>query len=118
MRGNNSRKKVIALRADIDALPINEQSGLSFKSVNKGIMHACGHDVHTAALIGTGRILNELRDELEGTVLLIFQPGEELVPGGAKLMLEEGALRDPTPDIVIGQHVLPELDTGTFGFRE
>ena len=118
IEGNNSGKKVIALRADIDALPIDEQSGLSFKSVNKGIMHACGHDVHTAALIGTGRILKELRDELEGTVLLIFQPGEELVPGGAKLMLGEGALRDPTPDIIIGQHVLPELDTGTFGFRE
>jgi len=118
IEGNNSKKKVIALRADIDALPINEQSSLSFKSVNKGIMHACGHDVHTAALIGTGRILKELIDELEGTVLLIFQPGEELVPGGAKLMIEEGALRDPVPDIVIGQHVLPELDTGTFGFRE
>lgn len=118
IEGNNSGKKVIALRADIDALPINEQSSLSFKSVNKGIMHACGHDVHTATLIGAGRILKEVENELEGTVLLIFQPGEELVPGGAKLMLEEGALRNPTPDIVIGQHVLPELDTGTFGFRE
>lgn len=118
IEGHILSKKVIGLRADMDALPINEQSGLSFRSVHKGIMHACGHDVHTATLIGAGRILKEIENELEGTVLLIFQPGEELVPGGAKLMIEEGALGNPTPDIVIAQHVLPELDTGTFGFRE
>ena len=118
IEGHILSKKVIGLRADLDALPINEQSDISFKSTYKGIMHACGHDVHTAILIGAGRILKEVENELEGTVLLIFQPGEEVAPGGAKLMLEEGALRNPTPDIVIAQHVLPELDTGTFGFRE
>jgi amidohydrolase len=118
IEGNNSGKKVIALRADIDALPINEQTSLSFRSAYNGIMHACGHDVHTASLIGTGRILKELINQLEGTILLIFQPGEEVVPGGAKLMLEQGVFSDLIPDIVIGQHVLPELDTGTFGFRQ
>lgn len=115
--GKNPGKKTIALRADMDALPVTEQNDVPFKSVNTGVMHACGHDVHTSSLLGTARILNEIRNEWEGTVLLIFQPGEEKLPGGAKLMIEEGALDNPKPDIVIGQHVLPGLEAGKVGFK-
>ncbi len=115
--GKNPRKRTIALRADMDALPITEQNDIPFKSENDGVMHACGHDVHTSSLLGTARILNELRNEWEGTVLLIFQPGEEKLPGGAKLMMEEGALDNPKPDIIIGQHVLPGLEVGKVGFK-
>lgn len=113
----NPKKKVIALRADMDALPIQEINDVEYKSKNSGVMHACGHDVHTASLLGTARILNEMKDELEGTVLLVFQPAEEKLPGGAKLMLEEGALNDPKPDIIIGQHVMPGLESGKVGFK-
>ncbi len=115
--GKNPGKRTIALRADMDALPITEQNDIPFKSVNDGVMHACGHDVHTSSLLGTARILNELRNEWEGTVLLIFQPGEEKLPGGAKLMMQEGALDNPKPDIIIGQHVLPGLEAGKVGFK-
>jgi amidohydrolase len=115
--GNNPGKRTIALRADMDALPITEQNDIPFKSLNDGVMHACGHDVHTSSLLGTARILNELRNEWEGTVLLIFQPGEEKLPGGAKLMMQEGALDNPKPDIIIGQHVLPGLEAGKVGFK-
>jgi amidohydrolase len=117
IEGKNPHKKVIALRADIDALPIVEQNHVEYKSENEGVMHACGHDVHTASLLGTAKILNSLKDQIEGTILLIFQPAEEKLPGGAKLMLEEGALNDPKPDIVIGQHVMPGLEVGKVGFR-
>lgn len=117
IRGKKPDKRVIALRADMDALPINEQNDISYKSQNKGVMHACGHDVHTSSLLGTARILNDLKDNFEGTVLLIFQPGEEKLPGGAKLMMEEGAFDDPKPEIVIGQHVMPGLEAGKVGFR-
>ncbi len=117
IKGKNPDKKIVALRADMDALPVDEQNEVSYKSVNSGVMHACGHDVHTSSLLGTARILNELRDEWEGTVLLIFQPGEEKLPGGAKLMMEEGALDNPRPDLIIGQHVMPLLEAGKVGFR-
>lgn len=117
IEGTNPKKKVIALRADIDALPINEQNNITYKSKNEGVMHACGHDMHTASLLGTARILNSLKDQFEGTILLIFQPAEEKLPGGAKLMLEEGALNNPKPEIVIGQHVMPGLEAGKLGFR-
>lgn len=117
IEGNNPSKRIIALRADIDALPILEQNELAFKSENEGIMHACGHDAHTASLIGTAKILNALRNKFEGTVLLIFQPAEEKLPGGAKLMMEEGALVDPKPELIIGQHVLPGLEAGKLGFK-
>lgn len=116
--GKNPSKKVIALRADMDALPINETNEFSFRSVNDGVMHACGHDAHTASLLGTAKILNELQDDLKGTVLFIFQPAEERFPGGANIMIQEGALDDPKPDIVIGQHVLPDMPTGEVGFKD
>ncbi len=117
IKGKNPTKRTIALRADMDALPIIEENDISYKSQNNA-MHACGHDVHVASLIGAAKILNNLKSEFEGTVKLIFQPGEELLPGGAKQMIEQGALNNPTPDIVIAQHVLPELQVGTVGFKK
>ncbi|MFV0506105.1 MAG: M20 family metallopeptidase [Bacteroidales bacterium] len=109
--------KTIALRADMDALPIQESNACSYRSVNKGVMHACGHDVHSANLLGTARILNELKSELKGKILLIFQLGEESFPGGAKLMLEDGLFDEYQPDLIIGMHVYPEMDAGNVGFR-
>jgi amidohydrolase len=117
IEGRNPGEKIIALRADIDALPLQEQNDVEYRSVNNGVMHACGHDVHTSSLLGTAKILNSLRGEFNGTVLLIFQPAEEKLPGGAKLMMEEGALDNPRPEIVIGQHVMPGLEAGKLGFR-
>ncbi len=114
---NGSSEKVLALRADMDALPIKENTPLDFKSKNEGVMHACGHDVHTSCLLGAAKILNELKSEIDGTILFVFQPGEERLPGGAKLMLEEGALKDPTPNNMVGQHVFPDLPSGKVGFR-
>ncbi|MBN2347635.1 MAG: amidohydrolase [Bacteroidales bacterium] len=117
IRGKNPEKRVVALRADMDALPIQEQNEIEYKSENAGKMHACGHDVHTSTLLGAAKILNEIKNEFEGSVLLLFQPGEEKLPGGAKLMIEEGALNNPKPDLIIGQHVLPLLEAGKVGFR-
>ncbi len=116
LEGKNPNKKVIALRADLDALPITENPENKFCSKNKGVMHACGHDMHMAGLLGTAKILKEFQDHWEGTVLFIFQPGEELLPGGAKLLLETDALT-PKPDWIVGQHVLPDMPCGTVGFR-
>jgi len=117
IEGNNASKKVTALRADIDALPIHEANEVPYKSKNEGIMHACGHDVHTSSLLGTAKILNALKNEFEGTVKLIFQPGEEKVPGGASVMIKEGVLDSPNVDNVIGQHVMPLIPAGKVGFR-
>ncbi|MCP4551514.1 MAG: amidohydrolase [Bacteroidetes bacterium] len=117
IKGKNPDKKVVALRADIDALPIIEENELDYKSINKGVMHACGHDVHTSSLIGTAKILTELKNDFEGTVKLIFQPAEEKIPGGAKGMIEEGVLENPVPDVIFGQHVFPEIDTGKIGMK-
>lgn len=111
-------KNTIALRADMDALPIEEKNNVSYKSTTPGVMHACGHDVHTASLLGTARILSQLKNEFEGTVKLIFQPGEEKNPGGASYMIKEGALTNPTPASIIGQHVMPLVPVGKVGFRE
>ncbi len=118
IEGRNPGKKVIALRGDMDALPIQEANDVSYKSQNSGVMHACGHDVHTASLLGVARILNEIKDEFEGTVKLIFQPGEEKNPGGASLMIKEGVLENPSPASIFGQHVMPFIPTGKVGFRE
>jgi len=116
--GKNPEKKSVALRADMDALPIEETSDVLYKSTRPGVMHACGHDVHTASLLGTARILSEIKDQFEGTVKLIFQPGEEKNPGGASYMIRDGALQNPVPASIIGQHVMPLIPVGKVGFRE
>lgn len=118
IEGKNPASRIIALRADMDALPILEENDVEYTSVNKGIMHACGHDVHTTCLLGAAKILNELKEEWEGTVKLIFQPGEEKNPGGASLMIKEGALENPTPQGIFGLHVHPNLPVGKFSFRK
>ena len=118
IKGKNPASKSIALRGDMDALPIIEDSSAAYCSKNKGVMHACGHDVHTSCLLGAAKILKQLENEFEGTIKLIFQPGEERLPGGAKLMIEEGVLENPTPQKVIGQHVYPDLEVGKVGFKK
>jgi amidohydrolase len=116
--GKNAMKKVIALRADMDALPIAETNTIEYKSVEPGLMHACGHDVHSASLLATAKILNDLKSEFEGTIKLIFQPGEEKLPGGAYLMIKEGVLKDPKPQNIFGQHVFPSMEVGKVGFKK
>ncbi|SNC75510.1 amidohydrolase [Hymenobacter gelipurpurascens] len=117
IEGRNPGSCTVALRADMDALPITELNEVAYKSTNPGVMHACGHDVHTSSLLGTARILTQLRDEFEGTVKLMFQPGEEVLPGGASLMIKEGVLENPKPASVLGQHVFPRLPAGKVGIR-
>ena len=118
IKGKNPEKRVIALRADMDALPILEENNVPYKSQNQGVMHACGHDVHTSVLLGASRILQELKGEWEGTIKLIFQPGEEKNPGGASLLIKEGVLQNPAPEAIFGLHVHPGLEIGTLSFRE
>jgi len=118
IEGRNPEKKVIALRADMDALPILEANDVPYKSKNPGVMHACGHDAHTASLLGAAKILNEVKDQFEGTIKLIFQPGEELAPGGASLMIKDKVLENPRPSGIIGQHVMPLIPAGKVGFRQ
>lgn len=117
VRGARPGAACVCLRADIDALPIQEKNTCDYRSTNDGVMHACGHDAHTAMVLGAGAILHALREEWGGTVLLLFQPGEEKIPGGATLVLKENALRDPVPSAIIGQHCTPELEVGKLGFR-
>ncbi|UAY54964.1 M20 metallopeptidase family protein [Arachidicoccus terrestris] len=117
VEGKNPGSRVIALRADMDALPITEANEVSYVSQNKGVMHGCGHDVHTTCLLGAARILRETRDQWEGTVKLIFQPGEERNPGGASLLIKEGVLEHPAPQGIIGLHVHPGLPAGKLSFR-
>ncbi|QDH78760.1 amidohydrolase [Echinicola soli] len=118
IEGKNPSKKTLALRADMDALPIIEQNKVPYKSKNEGVMHACGHDVHTSSLLGAARILHAVKDQFEGTVKLIFQPGEEKIPGGASLMIKDKALENPRPNGIVGQHVMPLIDAGKVGFRK
>ena len=117
LKGKNPESKCIALRADMDALPITEQNELSYCSNNTGIMHACGHDVHTSNLLGVAMILAELRNEIEGTIKFIFQPSEEKIPSGAEAMIAAGVLENPKPEKIFGLHVSPEMEAGTFGFH-
>jgi amidohydrolase len=117
IKGKNPGKKTIALRADMDALPIKEENNIDYKSKRDGIMHACGHDVHTTCLLGASKVLNELKSEWEGTIKLIFQPGEEKNPGGASIMIKEGVLEGPKPQAIFGLHVNPQLETGKLSFR-
>lgn len=117
IRGNQPDSKTIALRGDMDALPIEEKNEVPYKSCNPGVMHACGHDVHTTCLLGAANILNSLRHELNGTIKLIFQPAEERLPGGASIMIKEGVLKNPDVETITGQHVLPQMEVGKVGFR-
>jgi amidohydrolase len=117
IKGEKPSDGVVALRADMDALPIVEANEVSYKSKNPGVMHACGHDAHTSSLLGTAKILTELKSEFGGTIKLIFQPAEEKLPGGANMMIKEGVLENPKPDAVIGQHVMPLIEAGQVGFR-
>lgn len=116
LKGKNPAKKCIALRADLDALPITEQNKAPYCSQNEGVMHACGHDVHTANLLGAAMILSEVRNDFEGTVKFIFQPSEEKIPSGAEAMIQAGVLDNPRPSKIFGLHVSPELEVGAFGF--
>lgn len=115
---HTSDMKCIALRADLDALPIKEETDLAFKSKHEGVMHACGHDVHTSILLGAAEILVELKEYLPQPVKLIFQPGEEKNPGGATLMIKDGVLSDPEVSEMYALHVFPELEAGKAGFKE
>jgi amidohydrolase len=117
LEGNNPSSKTIALRADFDALPITEENEVDYCSVNKGVMHACGHDAHTASLLGVVKILNTLKHEWEGSIKFIFQPAEEMLPGGAQQMIKEGVLENPKVEKMLGQHVFPDLEVGKVGFR-
>jgi amidohydrolase len=117
IEGNHPSSRIVALRADLDALPIQEQNDLPYRSKKDGIMHACGHDVHTSCLLGAARILQETRKEWNGTVKLIFQPGEERNPGGASIMIREGVLENPKPELIVGMHVNPQLEKGKLSFR-
>ena len=117
IEGRNPSKRCIALRADMDALPIKEANDVPYVSQNEGVMHACGHDVHSSCLLGAARILHDLKDEWEGTIKLLFQPGEEKHPGGASMMIAEGVLENPRPDAIFALHVYPHLPSGTAGFR-
>jgi hippurate hydrolase len=117
IEGKDPSSRVVALRADIDALPIHEENKVPYRSLNDGVMHACGHDVHTSCLLGAARILQETKNEWSGTVKLIFQPGEERNPGGASILIKEGVLENPSPSLIVGMHVNPQLETGKLSFR-
>lgn len=117
IKGRNPESRCIALRADMDALPILEENDIPYKSTKPGIMHACGHDVHTSCLLGAARLLQELKDEWTGTIKLVFQPGEEKNPGGASYMIRDGVLENPAPAVIFGLHVHPQLPVGQVSFR-
>jgi len=118
LQGEKSSDRTIALRADMDALPITEINVINYASHNKGVMHACGHDAHTASLLGAAKILHSVRSKFGGTIKLIFQPGEEKLPGGASLMIKDGVLNNPTPRAIIGQHVSPMVEVGKVAIRK
>ena len=117
VKGRNPNSKLIALRADLDALPITELNNVEYVSCKPGVMHACGHDVHTTSLLGAAYILSTNWESWDGTMRLIFQPGEECLPGGASLMVGEGVLKNPIPQHILGQHVFPDLPAGHVGMR-
>ncbi|MBS1947226.1 MAG: amidohydrolase [Bacteroidetes bacterium] len=117
IEGKNPSKRIIALRADMDALPIKEENNVSYKSRHEGVMHACGHDVHSTVLLGASKILSEIKNEFEGTIKLIFQPGEERNPGGASILIKENVLENPKPEAIVALHVHPGLPVGRLSFR-
>ncbi|RZK49474.1 MAG: amidohydrolase [Pedobacter sp.] len=117
--GDLPSEEIIALRGDMDALPIVEANeGKPYRSTKEGVMHACGHDVHTSSLLGTAFILQQLKPHFGGTIKLVFQPAEEILPGGASIMIKEGVLDNPQPKAILGQHVMPLIETGKVGFRK
>jgi amidohydrolase len=118
LKAYQAGEKVIGLRADLDALPIQETSDIAYASKNNGVMHACGHDVHTAILLTAAKILFNLKDQIQGNVKFIFQPGEELLPGGASVLIKEGVLTHPNVDYLIAQHVTPQISAGKIGFKK
>jgi amidohydrolase len=118
IEGQNPNSDCVLLRADMDALPIQETNNVSYKSINNGVMHACGHDVHSTCVLGTAIIINQLKNNLKGTIKIVFQPGEEVLPGGAKLMIDEGILENPKVNKAIALHVFPNLEVGKVGFKE
>lgn len=115
---SRERPYCVALRADYDALPLQEATGLPFASENPGVMHACGHDMHTSSLLGAAKILCEMREELRGDIMFIFEPSEEMYPGGARMMMEDGLFKDVTPNEIYAFHCLPEMDCGRVGMRK
>jgi amidohydrolase len=117
IEGNNPQSRIIALRADMDGLPITETNDIAYKSVHEGIMHACGHDVHMTCLLGALMVLQNLKAELEGTIKFIFQPAEEKLPGGASILIQEGVLDNPKPGLIIGQHVQVGMPVGRIGLN-
>ena len=117
IEGKNPSKRTIALRAELDALPIFEKNEVDYKSTNEGVMHACGHDVHMASILGAANILNRTKADWEGTVKLVFQPGEEKLPGGAIQMIEGGILEEINASTMLALHVLPSMEVGRVGFR-
>ena len=117
IKGKNPESRIVAIRADMDALPILEENNVPYKSKKDGVMHACGHDVHTTCLLGATKILNETKDEWEGTVKLIFQPGEEKNPGGASFMIRDGVLENPKPSAIVAMHVHTGMPVGKTSFR-
>ena len=118
IKGKNSQSRIIALRADMDALPIQEENDVPYRSTKPGVMHACGHDVHNTCLLGAANILQQTATEWEGTIKLIFQPGEEKNPGGASLLIKEEVLENPRPQGIIALHVNPQLEVGKLSFRK
>ena len=108
----------VALRSDYDALPLQEDTGLPFASENPGVMHACGHDMHTSSLLGAAKILCEIREQLRGTIMFIFEPSEEMYPGGARMMMDDGLFNDLMPNEIYAFHCLPEMDCGRVGMRK
>src|SRR4051812_12787540 len=117
IKGKLPSSQVIALRADMDALPITETNNVVYASKNPGVMHACGHDFHTSSLLGVAKILKSINDRFGGTIKLLFQPGEEVLPGGASIMIKDGVLKNPDVTSVIGQHAMPRIEVGKIGIR-
>lgn len=117
IEGKNPSKRTIALRAELDALPIFEKNDVTYKSTNEGVMHACGHDVHMASILGAAKILNSTKEDWEGTIKLVFQPGEEKLPGGAIQMIEAGVIEEMNASVMLALHVLPSMEVGRVGFR-